>query len=82
MTGDPKKFIYFFRNVGLSHALDPRFKDSVLTGEEAVEFRENVETWIGEHVGSEEPEVTFADLTRSPPSKKRSFLGKEPPRHK
>ncbi|KAH7668172.1 Zinc finger BED domain-containing protein 4 [Aphelenchoides avenae] len=63
-----------YKNVGLSHALDPRFKDSVLTGEEAVEFRENVETWIGEHVGSEEPEVTFADLTRSPPSKKRSFL--------
>lgn len=69
-----------FRNAGVAHVLDPRFKDTLLVGRDAVDLRSNVLAWITEHAEGATSSVDVirvtSDLTRSPPAKKRSFLGK------
>lgn len=63
----------------MAHALDPRFKDTILVGQEAVDFRAHVAEWIGEHLDDEEEDdLANAVAHLSSPVKKKSHLGKRP----
>ncbi|KAH7704167.1 zinc finger protein [Aphelenchoides avenae] len=64
-----------YKNVAVAHALDPRFKDTLLVGDDATDFRSNCLAWIGDHAGEvNSGGIAVAELSRSPPTKKRSFL--------
>lgn len=68
----------YFRTHGLSHALDPRFKDTLFTGADAVRFRNSVVDWLGHYAQNGQPVAADEGLLRldpSSPPKKKSFLG-------
>ncbi|KAH7680358.1 zinc finger protein, partial [Aphelenchoides avenae] len=71
------KDVETIRTHGLSHALDPRFKDTLFTGADAVRFRNSVVDWLGHYAQNGQPVAADEGLLRldpSSPPKKKSFL--------